>query len=199
MSYPLAYALRIACTLAAMALVWPVYRQFEFRVNWLAVIVGLLGAPLWIGLSLLQRDFVHLPENVATWIGGARAGYDPLTELGDQPGVLVGFLAVRFLGLALIVPIIEEFFLRGFFARMVADADWWKIPIGAVSASSLAAIVGYAALTHPGELLAAVAWFLLVTWLVARSQNIWDAVLAHATTNLLLGVWVLATKQFWLW
>ena len=64
---------------------------------------------------------------------------------------------------------------------------------------SIAAIVAYAVLTHPSELIAAALWFLLVTWLVARSQNIWNAVAAHATTDLLLGVWVLAMKQFWLW
>jgi hypothetical protein len=38
-----------------------------------------------------------------------------------------------------------------------------------------------------------------VTLLVARTKNIWDAVLAHATTNLLLGIWVLGTRQWWLW
>lgn len=198
-NYPIAYAVRIGLTLAAMLLVLPVYRQFQLRASWLAVLVGALGAPLWILLSHLQREYVVLPEAVAAWLGGTRAGFDPLTALADRPALLAMFLAVRFCGLVLIVPIIEEFFLRGFLARFVADADWWKIPIGAISASSLAAIVAYAALTHPNEMFAAVAWFLLVTWLVARTQNIWDAVVAHAATNLLLGVWVLTSKQHWLW
>lgn len=197
--YPIAYAIRIGLTIAAMLLVLPVYRQFQLRVSWLAFAIGAIGAPLWIGLCHLQRSYVALPESVAAWIGGARHGYDPFAVLGDQPAMLALFLAVRFLGLALIVPIIEEFFLRGFLARFVADADWWKIPIGAASATSIGAIVAYAVLTHPTELIAAAAWFLLVTWLVARSKNIWDAVAAHATTNLLLGIWVLTSKQFWLW
>ena len=43
---------------------------------------------------------------------------------------------------------------------------------------------------HPAELLAAAVWFSLVTWLMLRTPSIWDCVVAHATTNLLLGLYV---------
>jgi uncharacterized protein len=45
-------------------------------------------------------------------------------------------------------------------------------------------------LMHPAELLAAAVWFTLVTWLMLRTKNIWDCVVAHAVTNFLLGVYV---------
>jgi CAAX prenyl protease-like protein len=198
--YPIAYAVRICVTIGAMLLVLPVYRQFQVRVSWLALLVGVVGAPLWIALAHATRLIaIGISEEVYSWMRGSRVAYNPLNELGYSPTLLVAFLAARFLGLALIVPIIEEFFLRGFLARFVADSDWWKVPIGAASASSLATIVVYAALTHPGEIIAAVTWFLLVTWLVAHTRNIWDAVVAHAVTNLLLGIWVLSSGEFWLW
>jgi CAAX prenyl protease-like protein len=199
LSYSLVYALRIALTIVAMALVWPAYRQFPWHVHWLSLVVGAFGALVWIGLATLQRDALQLPEAVAQWLGGARAGYDPLTNLRGQPLALAGFLAVRFLGLALIVPIIEEFFLRGFLMRFVAQADWWNVTIGSVSAAAIVTMLAYALLTHPSEMLAALAWFSGVTWLVARTKNIWDAVAAHAVTNFLLGLWVLWNRQWWLW
>jgi CAAX prenyl protease-like protein len=199
LSYPLVYALRIALTIIAMALVWPAYRQFPWRVSGLSLVVGAVGAVVWVGLATLQRDSLPLPAAAAQWLGGARAGYDPLTSLGGQPLALAGFLAVRFLGLALIVPMIEEFFLRGFLMRFVTQADWWNVTIGSVSAAAIVAMLAYALLTHPSEMLAALAWFSLVTWLVARTKNIWDGVAAHAVTNFLLGVWVLGSRQWWLW
>ena len=97
------------------------------------------------------------------------------------------------------MPIIEEFFLRGFLMRFVVRDDWWEVPFGQVT--PLAAVVGTAVpmLMHPAELLAAVVWFSLVTWLMVRTKNIWDCVAAHAVTNLLLGIYVVTQHQWQLW
>jgi membrane protease YdiL (CAAX protease family) len=54
-------------------------------------------------------------------------------------------------------------------------------------------------LLHPAEALAAAAWFSMIHWLYLRTKNIWDCVIAHAVTNLLLGVYVLKYEQWWLW
>jgi hypothetical protein len=39
-------------------------------------------------------------------------------------------------------------------------------------------------------LLAALVWFSLVTLLMVRTRSMWDCVVAHAVTNLLLGIYV---------
>ena len=97
---------------------------------------------------------------------------------------------MRFFGLVAVVPMIEEFFLRGFVMRFVMQRDWWDVPFG--KASRLAIVLGTAVpmLMHPGELLAAAVWFSLITWLMLRTRNIWDCVAAHALTNLILGMYV---------
>ena len=41
-------------------------------------------------------------------------------------------------GLAVVVPVIEEFFLRGFVMRFVIDADWWKVPFGTLTPAAVA-------------------------------------------------------------
>ncbi len=33
----------------------------------------------------------------------------------------------------------------------------------------------------------------MITWLMLRTRNIWDCVAAHAITNLILGVYVVAS------
>jgi membrane protease YdiL (CAAX protease family) len=83
--------------------------------------------------------------------------------------------------------------------RFVVREDWWAVPFGQVT--RLAAVVGTAVpmMMHPAELLAALVWFSLVTWLMIRTKNIWDCVAAHATTNLLLGIYVVTQHQWQLW
>ena len=131
---------------------------------------------------------------------GERPAFNPLAELAATPAWAYTFLAIRFLGLALIVPIIEEFFLRGCVMRYVVSEKFWEVPFGQVT--PFAVVVGTAVpmLMHPGELLAAFVWFSLVTCLMIRTKNIWDCVAAHAVTNLLLGIYVVTHQHQWhLW
>ena len=130
---------------------------------------------------------------------GSRAAFNPYQQFDGQIAALIGFLAIRFFGLALVVPLIEEFFLRGFVARFVQDGSWWKLPIGSSAPIAWLAVIVYAVISHPGEMFAAAIWFSLVTWLVVKTKNIWDAVAAHAVTNLLLGIYVVSTNSWELW
>ena len=60
-------------------------------------------------------------------------------------------------------------------------------------------VAAYALMTHTSEPLAAVVWFSMVTWLYVRTKSIWDCVVAHAVTNLLLGIYVIWTGSWYLW
>ncbi|MEN6407753.1 MAG: CAAX prenyl protease-related protein [Thermoguttaceae bacterium] len=200
--YPGLYALKIALTVAAMALVWSGYRQFPWRVGFLSLAVGLVGGVLWIGLCRL--DWEHhdlLPLLQRFGLGGLvgagdRAAFNPLVQWADQPGWAWMFLAVRALGLVAVVPVVEEFFLRGFVMRVVVEREWQEVPFGRVNGLSVALGTIVPMLMHPSELLAAAVWFSLITWLMVRTRNIWDCVAAHAVTNLMLGVYVVVSGDW---
>jgi CAAX prenyl protease-like protein len=189
--YPLVYTLKIALTVGAMAFVWPVYRTIAWRVSPLAVVIGAVGAGLWIGLCQLEIEARYLPA----WLvgSGKRSAFNPLAEMADRPALAYGFLAVRLLGLAVIVPVIEEFALRGFLTRYLADDDWVGLPLGRAPLQATLITIAAAGLMHPAELVAALAWFSLVTYLYARTGQLADAITAHAVTNFLLGVYVVAS------
>ena len=53
-------------------------------------------------------------------------------------------------------------------------------------------------LVHP-ELLAALVWGAAINLLLYRTRNLWACVAMHATTNALLGVYILATNSWELW
>ncbi len=96
------------------------------------------------------------------------------------------------------MPVIEEAFLRAFLMRYVMHDNWTEIPFGVVNRMAVAAGILVPVLYHP-EKLAALLWFGLVTWLMVRTKNYWDCVAAHAITNLILGVVVVATGWWALW
>ncbi len=197
-AYPLVYTAKIAATLVAIAAVFPGYRQFPFRVSPLALVVGVVGVVLWIGLCKLGLEARLLGPLGYDQIAdlGRRPGFNPLAEMADRPALAYAFLAVRLFGLALVVPLIEEFFIRGFVMRFVIDADWPKVPFGTLTPIAAAAGTLLPMLMHPAELFAAAVWFTLVTWLMFKTRNIWDCVAAHAVTNGLLGAYVLATGEW---
>jgi hypothetical protein len=202
--YPIVYTAKLALTIAAMVYVLPGYRQFPFRISMLAVDVGVIGGVLWLVLCEL-----NLESYLVEWLGkdnsiigllglGERAAYNPLDQLSATPGWAYRFLAIRFIGLVLIVPVIEEFFLRGFLMRYVMGPNWWEIPFGQANRAAILVGTLFPVLYHP-EKLAAFAWFSLVTWLMLRNKNIWDCVTAHALTNLMLGIYVVAQGEWRLW
>jgi CAAX prenyl protease-like protein len=199
-TYPLFYLLKIALTVVAIAWVWPGYRQFPLQLSPWALLIGGVGVVVWIVLCSLERWFGQAFS--LGWLAslGGRAAYDPFTQLADHPALAWGFLAVRFLGLAAVVPLIEESFLRGFLLRYVVAPRWWDVPFGKLTPLAVVVAVGVPVLYHPAtEMLAVAVWFGMVTWLMAKTRNFWDCVAAHALTNLLLGIYVVAFGQWWLW
>lgn len=196
--YPYVYSLKIGLTFLSMLLVLPGYLAFPFRVHGIAWVVGIVGAIVWIGLFQLHLE-KRLLEPLG--LGGflsfvRRPGFNPLAEIKDNPQWAYGFLAIRFFGLVVVISIVEEFFLRGFLMRYVMDIDWHLIPFAVVNRLALITGTVFPMLMHPGELFAAAIWFSMVTWLMLRTKSIWDCIIAHAVTNLLMGVWVV-TQNDW--
>jgi uncharacterized protein len=219
--YPLIYALKIAATICALAIFWPAFwlgrrsdnspspvlgrgargGGFSFRITPLAIAVGVIGAALWIALSNVPLVKLAAPLGLADWFDTSdRPSFNPFEHFAGNSLWTYGFLAIRFIGLALIVPLMEELFVRGFLMRFVMHANWTQVPFGEVNRLAIAVGTFFPMLTHPpSELLAVAVWFSLVTWLMVRTKNFWDCVVAHAVTNLLLGIYVVAFKQWWLW
>ena len=190
-AYPLIYSLRIVATLLAVARSWTPIRRWLGRPTWWPPLVGLALVVPWIVLASLQRE--------AGWASalGSRAAFNPFADGGDGSGAWV-FFAIRAIGLIMVVPLIEELFLRGFLMRYVIREDFWTVPFGMLTLPAVGACLFYAAASHPSECVAAVGWFAVVTGIAAATRRPIDTILAHAMTNLALGAYVLCTANWWL-
>ncbi len=188
-------ALQVVLAVGALVYFRKIYLQhFPFQVSLLSVAVGALGVVIWIGICSLQ-----LEPKVLGLLGFdfSRPSFDPFTLQGSV--VRAAFLCFRMLLLVVIVPLIEELFLRGWFVRWVEDPEWENLPLQGLSWKALLAASAYGVLTHPTEAIAAFVWFGLVSWLMNKTGSLWDCVVAHAVTNLLLGIYVLIFAQWYLW
>ncbi|TWU19684.1 CAAX prenyl protease-related protein [Allorhodopirellula heiligendammensis] len=196
--YPVVYTVKILLTIIALVLVWPAYRVFPMRLSPAAIGVGVMGVIIWIGIDALDIEqmlgFGWLADR------GERVAYNPLAALQHSPVLAYAFLAVRFFGLAVVIAVAEEMFLRGFLIRYVEDPDRWNtLPLSQLGWPALITGTVFPMLMHPGELFAAMAWFSMVSWLMLRTGNIWDCITAHMVTNLLLGIYVMSTGNWHLW
>ncbi len=188
--YPLAYTVKIAIVAALMWAYRSSWHDLSPRPGFtalaLAVGLGLLVAIIWVGLD------GHYPTFAVT---GSRASFNP-TVL--PPPARWAFVAVRLLGLAVLVPVFEELFWRSFLIRWLVDDDFTRVPIGRVTplAAAVSSVIFGAA--HP-EWLPGVLTGLAWAWLVWHTRSLSACVVSHATANLALGLYVLATGDWKFW
>jgi uncharacterized protein len=150
----------------------------------LAVGVGLAVFALWIRLD-------------APWmqIGEPSAAFLPLDPQGQLIWPLV---VVRWIGAALIVPLMEELFWRSFLMRWIQSPQFEAVVPQRVGAKAVVLSTFVFVLAHTLWLAAIVAG-LAYAWLYVRTGKLWVPVIAHAVTNGALGVWVVATGQWAFW
>ncbi len=111
------------------------------------------------------------------------------------PAGRIGFLAVRMLGLVLVVPLFEELFWRSFVVRWIIDPDdFRKVPIGRVTPMAGAITAALFAVEHPAEWLPALLTGALWAWLLHRTKSVSACFVSHAVANLGLGIYVLSDR-----
>ena len=150
----------------------------------LAAGVGLAVFALWIHLD-------------APWmtIGSPTASFLPL----DAQGALIWpLVAVRWIGAALIVPVMEELFWRSFLMRWIQNPQFEAVVPQRIALKAIVLSTFVFTLAHTLWLAAVIAG-LAYALLYVRTGKLWVPVIAHAVTNGALGVWVLITGnwQFW--
>jgi CAAX prenyl protease-like protein len=183
------YPIKVTCVALALILFWRQYAELRGAravtlSNWLyAFAVGVLIFVLWI---VLDRPWA---------VFGKSDGWDPT---GADGRTAWGLAAARVCGAALVVPVMEELFWRSFVMRWIRDHNFLTVDPRQVGGIALAvSSVLFAAEHH--EWFAGLLAGLAYGWLYMRSGNLWPAIASHALTNLLLGVWVLYTREWQFW
>lgn len=183
------YPIRTLLVLATLAIAWPFLSELKQpakgRANLiLSCLVGVFVFAIWITVGPLFRTGGNLPSSGAPWPNGEW-----------QAGVWIAF---RIFGAVALVPVIEEVFWRGYLMRRLDCADFASLSPELVSRFAVVASSFVFALAHR-ELLAAFVTGIIYAWLFQLTKNLWSAIAAHATTNLLLATYVLYTGKYEFW
>lgn len=166
---------------------WPAYQMRRPR-----------GLALGIGVAVLVFALWVSPQSVLGF-EPRRTGFNP-EVFATQPALFWSTVTLRFLRLVVIVPLVEEIFWRGFLLRYLIDEKFDQVPFGAFSWFSFFAVTVAFALSHsPADWPAAILTGALYNWVAYRTKSLSTCVVTHAVTNLLLGIWIMLTKQWGFW
>ena len=174
-----------------MLVVW--WRQYGelARPNWPDLPEILLSVGVGLGVFVL---WIHLD---APWmqIGQPTAGFVPVDAAGELMWPLI---VVRWVGAALLVPVMEELFWRSFLMRWVQSPVFEGVDPRRIGVKAMLVSTFVFVLAHPLWLAAIVAG-LAYALLYRATGRLWTAVIAHAVTNGALGAWVVASRQWQFW
>ena len=183
------WAFPVQTLISGALLIW-FWRDYDFRAPQkarFAVAIGLLVFVLWIAP---QQFFGFAPR---------LTGFDP-EVFAAQPALYWGTILFRFLRLVIVVPLLEEIFWRGFLLRYLINEKFTEVPIGTFSWMSFGVVTVAFGFTHsPADWIAALLTGALYNFVAYRTGSLMSCVIAHAVTNLLLGAWIMATRQWGFW
>jgi CAAX prenyl protease-like protein len=141
------------------------------------------------------------------WISPQQFFGSPVRVTGFNPDVFAArpsaywmTIVLRFLRLAVVVPFVEEIFWRGFLLRFLIDENFERVPIGTFSWLSFVVVSAGFGFSHASEdWIAALFTGALYNGVAYFTKRLSSCVLTHAVTNLLLGLWIMKTKQWGFW
>jgi uncharacterized protein len=181
------YPVKIGAVAVLLALFWKQYeelRGIRLSPRWalIAIAAGVAVLVLWISL------------NAGWMIVGSPDGYDPrVNGRIDWPLALV-----RIAGAALVVPVMEELFWRSFLMRWIVASAFRTVDPSQIGLKSFVITIVLFGFEHNLWLAGMVAGA-VYGWLYTRHRTLWSPIVAHAVTNGLLGVWVVATGSWSYW
>ena len=187
-SDPWLYPIKAFAVLAVLVYYWHCYDELKgfkgltTRNVVLAVATGVVVYLLWV-----RMDWPWAMQ-------GEPSGYNPFLA-GTGWGTILA--TVRLFGAVAVVPVMEELFWRSFLIRYLISPRFETVPLGTFSMLSFLATTVLFGLEHHLWLAGMVAGA-AYTLLLYQTRALWPPIIAHAVTNLLLGLHVLFTHE-WIW
>lgn len=149
-----------------------------------SILTGLLVFVLWVNMDWPSATF------------GSPNGYNP--AIFEDRTLRAGIIISRLMGAVVVVPVMEELFWRSFLIRYIIKSDFIEAPIGQFTWASFLIATLLFGLEHNlwlAGLMAGIAYNLLLY----RTKSISHCIMAHAVTNLALGLYVLYTGEWQFW
>ena len=176
----------------------PFIPEMRWRLSVVAVGAGVFGFVVWVGLEDFLRALGVNPAFAVITVKSSAAAWNPNEFFGEGSAMAWFFIAVRILGSVLVVPALEEVFFRSFVYRAIKQTDFEAVALGAFFPVPFLVTSLLFGFEHQ-EWLAGILYGFICQGLVCWKKRLGDAVVAHAITNLLLGVYVVTQNAWKFW
>jgi len=157
-----------------------------------SAVLGVAVFFLWIGPDLLFHYRHH-------WLFSNPLTGEPVSSIPPELRRTPWFLALRTASCALLVPVVEEPFWRGWLMRWLIHKEFLEVPIGAYAPFAFWIVALLFASEHGPYWEVGLITGILYNWWAIRTKTLADCILAHAVTNACLSAYVLATAQWQYW
>lgn len=191
--YPIVYVIKVVVVTVCLLLFRGPLSEIRFDSRYLTpgVLVGAAVFAEWVWLEPLT----HYPHFA---ILGKRAEYNPFASI-DSTSLRMVFLAARFYGLALLIPMVEEIFWRSFLLRVFTDPDHFdRLRVGEYSWRAFCVVAVAFGAAHQ-EWLEAIICAAAYGLLLRKTRSLFACVLAHSVTNLMLGIYIVTQHAWRFW
>jgi exosortase E/protease (VPEID-CTERM system) len=177
------YTLRLVAAAMALAAYRSRFGSVDWRCSWRGIAAGLAVFTLWLAAS----RFLLVPRGVPSQLAA-------MSALGRD-----AWLSGRAATAILAAPIVEELAYRGYLMRRLIAPDFERVTFRAVGWIPLLVAASAFAALHGAMWLPALAAGIVYGLLAIRTGRLGEAVAAHATTNALISLSVLAGGAWQLW
>lgn len=184
-SFEWLYPLRFIAGVIAIWYFRREYKTLDWRFGWIAPVTGAVVFLVWIAQSL------WLPGNSANSLAAALATLSPATR--------ATWIAMHIAAVTSTVPIAEELAFRGYLARRLISREFDAVSFSSLTLLSIGISSVVFGLLQGSHWIAGIIAGAAYGLLLKRRGRIGDAVVAHATSNLLLAAWVLLRGNWSLW
>jgi len=159
------------------------YTQLGWSFSWRAVAIGLVTFATWI--VLVPADPAH-----DGWPAALR----------NVPAYwAAAWMLVRVVGYTITVPLVEELAFRAYLTRRLIGPDVGRLPIGIFTWPSFVISSALFGVMHGSYWIAGTIAGMSFAVALYQRRALADAVVAHATTNGLIALYVLATGRWSVW
>ncbi len=159
------------------------YANLGWTISWRAIGIGCVTFAIWIAL-----------------VPSGPAGQPLPAALQSVPFAwAAAWLALRIVGYTVTVPLVEELAFRGYLTRRLMRSDFEHLPLGLFSWWSFVVSSLLFGALHGGFWLPGTIAGMTFALALYQRRAIGDAVVAHATTNGLIAMYVLTTGRWSMW
>lgn len=160
----------------------------------LSLLVGVGVFAVWVAPDAL------FPGYRSHWLySNSLLGQFDATANAEMATASLLFFVLRIAVSALLVPILEELFWRGFVMRVVIQSEFERVPLGTFQTAAFWITAVLFALEHGVYWDVGLAAGIAYNALMIRTKSLGDLIWSHALTNALLAAYVilLGKWQFW--